>query len=95
MEGAYNSLGKPGIFRNDRFWLAGDHVVDPRIKNMPKVKALTAASKRAREDFRLTEYQGDNVCILEELSQSFSVDFISTQLCIRNSVESEHSRVCW
>lgn len=55
------SLGKPGIFRNDRFWLAGDHVVDPRIKNMPQVKALVSASERAREQFRMTEYQGMNV----------------------------------
>jgi hypothetical protein len=61
MERAYMSLGKPGIFRNDRFWLAGDHVVDPRIKNMPQVKALVSASERAREQFRMTEYQGMNV----------------------------------
>jgi hypothetical protein len=61
MERAYNSLGKPGIFRNDRFWLAGDHVVDPRIKAVPQVKDLVAASERARDNFRMTEYQGMNV----------------------------------
>lgn len=31
MEMTYNALGKPGIFRNDRFWLAGDLVVDARM----------------------------------------------------------------
>lgn len=61
MEKAYESLGKPGIFRNDRFWLAGDHVVDPRIKDLPKVKALVSSSKKARQQFRMTEYQGMNV----------------------------------
>ena len=61
MERAYDSLGKPGIFRNDRFWLAGDHVVDPRIVNVPQVKALVASSNRARDNFRMTEYQGTNV----------------------------------
>jgi len=61
MERAYDSLGKPGIFRNDRFWLAGDHVVDPRINHLPKVKALLDSSKRAKQDFRMTENQGNNV----------------------------------
>jgi hypothetical protein len=61
MENAYNALGKPGIFRNDRFWLAGDHVIDPRIKEIPKVKALVKSSERARDQFRMTEYQGMNV----------------------------------
>jgi hypothetical protein len=61
METAYDSLGKPGIFRNDRFWLAGDHVVDPRIKEVPQVKALVKSSERARQQFKMTEYQGMNV----------------------------------
>jgi hypothetical protein len=30
MERTYELLGRPGIFRNDRVWLAADHVVDPR-----------------------------------------------------------------
>ncbi len=61
MERTYDSLGKPGIFRNDRFWLAGDHVVDPRINHIPKVQDLLASSKRAKEGFRMTDYQGNNV----------------------------------
>lgn len=61
MEGTYNRLGSPGIFRNDRFWLAGDHVVDPRITGMPQVKRLIESSEKARKVFKMTEYQGMNV----------------------------------
>ena len=61
MEKTYNDLGKPGIFRNDRFWLAGDHVVDPRVNNLPKVRGLIDASERAKRVFKMTDYQGMNV----------------------------------
>ncbi|PNP47017.1 hypothetical protein THARTR1_10522 [Trichoderma harzianum] len=64
MEGTYNRLGNPGIFRNDRFWLAGDHVVDPRIKGMPQVKRLIESSEKARKVFKMTEYQGMNYTIM-------------------------------
>ncbi|KAE8344407.1 hypothetical protein BDV24DRAFT_171875 [Aspergillus arachidicola] len=49
MESTYNRLRKPGIFRNDRFWLAGDYV-----------QALIDASARAKRVFKLTDYQGMN-----------------------------------
>jgi hypothetical protein len=62
METEYDALGKPGIWRNDRFWLAGDHVVDPRIRDNAKVKEMVKSSERARDDFKMTEYQGMNVC---------------------------------
>lgn len=61
MEATYQKLGKPGIFRNDRFWLAGDHVVDPRVNDLPKVKRLIDSSERARKVFKMTDYQGLNV----------------------------------
>lgn len=64
MEMTYNSMGKPGIFRNDRLWIAGDHVVDPRIMNHPKVKPLVESSERARQIFKLTEFQGMNYTIM-------------------------------
>jgi hypothetical protein len=60
MEPTYNELGDPGIFRNDRFWLAGDHIVDPRISHTPLMKNLVAASERARYNFKMTDYQGMN-----------------------------------
>jgi hypothetical protein len=61
MEVTYEELGKPGIFRNDRLWLAGDHVVDPRIMDAPKVKPLLESSEKARKVFKLSEHQGNNV----------------------------------
>lgn len=61
MEKTYNSLRKPGIFRNDRFGLSGDHVVDPRVNKLPEVQALIGASERAKKTFKMTEYQGMNV----------------------------------
>lgn len=64
MEWTYNRLGKPGIFRNDRFWLAGDHVVDPLVNKIPKVQSLIDASERAKRVFKMTDYQGMNVCSL-------------------------------
>ena len=64
MEKTYNEMGQPGIFRNDRIWLAGDHIVDPRIKGQPKIKSLIDASERARRTFKLSEYQGMNYTIM-------------------------------
>lgn len=29
MEKVHTEMGRPDVFRNDRFWLAGDHLVDP------------------------------------------------------------------
>jgi hypothetical protein len=62
METEHNALGKPGIWRNDRFWLAGDHVADPRIRDNAKVKEMVNASEWARDNFKMTKYQGMNVC---------------------------------
>lgn len=64
MEKTYKSFGKPGIFRNDRFWLSGDHAVDPRVNKLPEVQALISASERAKKTFKMTEYQGMNVSLL-------------------------------
>ena len=40
------------------FWLAGDHVVDPRVKDVPQVKNLIDSSERAKKIFKMTDYQG-------------------------------------
>ncbi|KAF7545594.1 hypothetical protein G7046_g9527 [Stylonectria norvegica] len=63
-EKKYEALGKPGIFRNDRFWIAGDHVVEPSVMTHPRIKPLIDASERARKVFKLTEYQGMNYTIM-------------------------------
>ena len=61
MERNYNDLGAPGIFRNDRLWIAGDHVVDPRVNHLPQIKKLIDSSERAKRVFKLVDYQGMNV----------------------------------
>lgn len=66
MERVYSAIGRPGIFRNDRFWLAGDHRVEPPLYNEPKVKALMDNCRKAKTDFKMTEFQGFNVGDLVE-----------------------------
>lgn len=61
MEMVYDSVGRPGIFRNDRFWLAGDHRVVPELYDQPKVRKLMDTSTRAQRDFKMTDFQGFNV----------------------------------
>lgn len=92
MERTYNMLGKPGIFRNDRFWLAGDHVVDPRINKVPKVQNLIDASERAKHVFKMTDYQGMNVGESSILKSLILIILCSTPFCIPNSTASGHSR---
>ncbi|KAI2694767.1 hypothetical protein CBS147372_9606 [Penicillium roqueforti] len=64
IEVVYSSVGRPGIFRNDRFWLAGDHRVEPELYEQPKVKKLIELSERAQKDFKMTDFQGFNYTIL-------------------------------
>lgn len=64
MAQTHEELGSPGIWRNDRFWIAGDHVVHPSISDQPKVKAYVDASERAKRDFLMTENQGMNYTIM-------------------------------
>lgn len=64
MEYWYDRMGKPSINRNDRFWLAGDHLVDPRVLDKPKIKAFVDSAERAKRQFRMTDNQGMNVSYL-------------------------------
>lgn len=59
----YDQLGKPGIFRNDRFWLAGDHIVDPKVNDRPHVRRAIDGVEEARKTFKMTEYQGLNASL--------------------------------
>lgn len=61
MEGVYNAVGRPGIYRNDRFWLAGDHRVEPELYDNLQVRALMGASERAKKEFKMTDFQGFNL----------------------------------
>jgi homoaconitase/3-isopropylmalate dehydratase large subunit len=64
MADTYEELSSPGIWRNDRFWIAGDHVVHPSIRDSPKIKAFVETAEKAKRDFRMTEFQGMNYTIM-------------------------------
>jgi homoaconitase/3-isopropylmalate dehydratase large subunit len=64
MADTHLELGNPGIWRNDRFWLAGDHVVQPDVIRVPRIKALMDVAEKAKKDFKMTEYQGMNYTIM-------------------------------
>eukprot|EP00051_Salpingoeca_urceolata_P001658 m.42818 g.42818 ORF g.42818 m.42818 type:complete len:1045 (-) comp11584_c0_seq3:583-3717(-) len=64
MEKTYDEIGRPGVHRNDRFWLAIDHTVDPRIYDQPKPKALIAASERIADEVGLVDFHAANQTIL-------------------------------
>lgn len=56
MEGSYNSLGRPSFHRPDRFWLAPDHIVDPRVNDRPREKSIIEKCERVAKEMDL----GDN-----------------------------------
>ncbi|KAK4497301.1 hypothetical protein PRZ48_011751 [Zasmidium cellare] len=64
MAQTYEELNDPGIWRNDRFWLAGDHLVHPTITEVPKIKAYIETAEKAKKNFRMTQYQGSNYTIM-------------------------------
>lgn len=64
MYSVHEELGSPGIWRNDRFWLAGDHVVHPDVLDQPKIRAMIKRSDEAKKEFRMTENQGMNYTIM-------------------------------
>jgi homoaconitase/3-isopropylmalate dehydratase large subunit len=64
MERVHKELGSPGVWRNDRFWLAGDHVVHPAALSHPKIQGLVKAAETAKKQFKMTEYQGMNYTIM-------------------------------
>ncbi|KAL3429899.1 aconitase iron-sulfur domain-containing protein [Aspergillus tetrazonus] len=65
MKHSMTSIGeKPTVWRNDRFWLAGDHTVDPRTYHQPRVQELIDGMEDAKKTFKMTENQGSNYTIL-------------------------------
>uniref|UniRef100_C9K7B9 Aconitase AMT8 n=1 Tax=Alternaria alternata TaxID=5599 RepID=AMT8_ALTAL len=55
---------KPSAWRNDRFWLSGDHTVDPRTYHDKRVQALIKGLESAKRDLKMTENQGSNYTIM-------------------------------
>jgi len=65
MDKMYTTLGRPGFARRDRFWLAGDHVVDPRVNHLPKQKQLIERCERIAREMDLGDnYKGHNYTIM-------------------------------
>ncbi|KIW15133.1 hypothetical protein PV08_05178 [Exophiala spinifera] len=65
MNKSYERMGRPGFKRKDRFWLAGDHVVDPRVNNRPYERSLIDACDRIAEELDLGDnYAGHNTTIM-------------------------------
>lgn len=56
------SIGeRPRAWRNDRFWLTGDHAVDPRNYHEEKSRMLREELRTAKRELKMTENQGSNV----------------------------------
>lgn len=64
MEKTYDGMGRPGVNRSDRFWLAIDHTVDPSINDQPKPTGLINASRSFAKEVNLKDLHGPNETIL-------------------------------
>ncbi|TPX38057.1 hypothetical protein SmJEL517_g00291 [Synchytrium microbalum] len=64
MEKTFDEMGRPKIWRNDRFWLAIDHTVDPSIYHLPKPRELIEASETFAKEANITDFWGPNQTIL-------------------------------
>lgn len=73
METLYNRIGRPPLHRPDRFWLAVDHTVDPRVNDQPKQKALIKLSTDFAKEHDLTDFWGPNTTIMHTLFTSARV----------------------
>ncbi|KAG0058081.1 hypothetical protein BGZ89_001573 [Linnemannia elongata] len=64
MDKTYDQMGRPSVYRNDRFWLAVDHTVDPSINHLPKPTELIKASTDFAKEAKLIDFYGANYSIL-------------------------------
>ncbi|KAG9288726.1 hypothetical protein G9A89_004345 [Geosiphon pyriformis] len=64
MEKTFDIMGRPSIYRNDRFWLAIDHTVDPSINHLPKPAELIQASEKFAKEAKLVDFYRPNHTIL-------------------------------
>jgi homoaconitate hydratase len=61
----YEAMGRPGFKRKEKFWLAGDHVVDPRVNHLPKQRQLIERCEQIAREMDLGEnYQVANSTIM-------------------------------
>ncbi|KAL2911509.1 hypothetical protein HK105_209040 [Polyrhizophydium stewartii] len=64
MEKTFDEMGRPAIHRNDRFWLAIDHTVDPSINHEKKPRELISASEHFAKEANIVNFYGPNQTIL-------------------------------
>ncbi|KAF8985181.1 hypothetical protein BGZ46_005727 [Entomortierella lignicola] len=64
MDKTYDQMGRPNVYRNDRFWLAIDHTVDPSINHLEKPQELIKASTDFANEAKLIDFYGANYSIL-------------------------------
>ncbi|KAL6922659.1 hypothetical protein FSST1_006685 [Fusarium sambucinum] len=64
MEKTYDQMGRPRPFRNDRLWLAVDHIVDPRTNHQAKQKGLIAKAERFRREAKIIDFLPANTSIM-------------------------------
>ncbi|KAJ1762924.1 hypothetical protein LPJ62_000005 [Coemansia sp. RSA 2167] len=64
MDKTYSAMGRPGVNRNDRFWLAIDHTADPRIMDQAKPRELVSTSEAFAEEASLVDFYRPNYTIL-------------------------------
>ncbi|KAF0717438.1 Aste57867_2291 [Aphanomyces stellatus] len=64
MDTLYSSIGRPPLHRPDRFWLAVDHTVDPRVNHLPKQKALIQVATDFAVEHALTDFWAPNTTIM-------------------------------
>lgn len=101
MKKSMSAVGEaPRAWRNDRFWLAGDHVVDPRNYGEERVKSFVQGLQSARKELKMTENQGLNVrcpslSTLENHPLNTKTGGDSTLFCTQSSSERELNRECW
>lgn len=64
MDTMFNAIGRPKVHRPDRFWLALDHTVDPRVNDLPKQKGLIKLASDFAKENELTEFWEPNTTIM-------------------------------
>ncbi|DAZ98389.1 TPA: LOW QUALITY PROTEIN: hypothetical protein N0F65_000103 [Lagenidium giganteum] len=64
MDATYRAIGQPKLHRPDRFWLALDHTVDPRVNDKPKQRALIKLATDFATEHELTDFWGPNTTIM-------------------------------
>jgi len=65
MDKWYTTYGRPGFRRKDRFWLAPDHLVDPRINDLPRQREAIQACEKIAEELELNDnYNPPNTTIV-------------------------------